>query len=82
MEYLNHENIAYCTLFNLKLSQDELEVYESCMEFVLNRCSESEIYDITGCSIDELKDWQINIKKLILAYVEKENISEKYKDMK
>jgi hypothetical protein len=82
MEYLEHEEVAYCTVFNLKLSQDELEVYESCMKYVLEKCNEKEIFDLTGCKINELKAWQEEIRKLIITHVDEEILSEKYKKQK
>lgn len=79
MEYLNHEEIAYCTIFNLKLSQDELEVYESCMKYVLEKCNEQEIYNLTGCKVEELEAWQKELKKLIITHMAEENLTEKYR---
>lgn len=79
MEYLKHEIISYCTLFSLKLSQDELEVYESCMKFMLEKCNAQEIYELTGCELDELKAWHQEIKNMILEYVPQEILSKKYK---
>lgn len=79
MEYLEHEDIAYCTVFTLKLSQDELEVYESCMRHVFEKCNQDEIYELTGCKAEDLKAWQEDLKSLILTYVPKENLPGKYK---
>lgn len=79
MKYLGHEEISYCTVFNLKLSQDEIEVYESCMSHVLKSCSEDEIYNLTGCKFDELQAWQSTLRELILKYVDENNLPEKYK---
>ena len=78
MEYISHKEISYCTVFNLNLSQDELEVYESCMRYVLEKCSEEEIYSLTGCKIDELKAWNNNLRDLLRMYVDRANLPDKY----
>ena len=49
MEFLGHKEIASVTLFDLKLSEGELMVYEGCIEYVLKNCNEREILRITGC---------------------------------
>ncbi len=79
MEYLGHKEISYCTLFNLKLSQDEIEVYESCMRYVKEKCDENEIYKLTGCTIEEFNTWHCELRNLLLKYVSVENLPEKYK---
>jgi len=79
MEYIDHEEVSYCTVFNLKLSQDEIEVYESCMRFVLENCNEDDIYELTGCKLDELQAWQTTLKELILKHVNETNMPDKYK---
>ncbi|TCP69404.1 hypothetical protein EDD57_10963 [Baia soyae] len=35
MDYLDHKEIATVVLFDLTLSEGELMVYESCIEYVL-----------------------------------------------
>ena len=79
MEYYGHENIAYCTVFDLKLSQDELEVYESCIRYVLEKCNETTIYSLTGCKMEEINAIHQDIRNLILTYVPNENLPDKYR---
>lgn len=80
MDYINHKNISYCTVFQLELSQDELEVYESCMKYVQEHCSEDEIYKITGCTLNELSSWHKELKNMIISYVDEVNLPDKYKN--
>ena len=54
MEFVDSKEISYCTLFLLEVSQDELEVYESCLQYVFAQCSDSAIYEIAGCTREEL----------------------------
>jgi len=79
MEYLHHEVISYCTVFELKLSQDELEVYESCLKYILENCNDEIIYQITGCRKTELNSWHSELKEMILKYVRKDLLPDKYK---
>ncbi|MMZ61590.1 hypothetical protein D1872_237480 [compost metagenome] len=56
-------------------------VYESCIEYVLKHCEESEIPSITGCSTkEELQSYQDDLKDLIKAYVLKEYLPDKFKE--
>lgn len=80
MELIKHEEIASVTLFDLRLSEGELMVYESCIEYVLNNCNENEMYDLTGCeSREELATYQFDLKNLIKLIVNKDYLPEKYK---
>jgi hypothetical protein len=67
-------------LLYLRLSEGELMVYESCIEFVLKNCDEQKLYDLVGCETKgELKSFQEDFKELIKTYVQKEYLPEKYK---
>ncbi|USG64636.1 hypothetical protein NDK47_21250 [Brevibacillus ruminantium] len=81
MEYLAHKEVASVTLFDLRLSEGELMVYEGCIEFVLKNCVDSEIFRITGCSSrEELQSYQDDLKDLVRAYVLKEYLPDKFKE--
>ncbi|MBG9775991.1 hypothetical protein O0555_18035 [Brevibacillus laterosporus] len=81
MEYLGHKEIASVTLFELKLSEGELMVYEGCIDYVLKVCDDDEILQLTGCSTkEELKSYQDELKQMIRRYVLKEFLPSKYKD--
>lgn len=72
MDYLSHEEVADVTLFNLRLSEGELMLYESCIDFVLMNCDEEALYDLVGCeSKEELKSFQNDLKELIKLYASK-----------
>ncbi|REK69238.1 hypothetical protein [Paenibacillus paeoniae] len=81
MELLKQEEIASVTLFDLKLSEGELMVYENCIEFVLNNCSEEYLYKLTGCeNREELASYQQDLNNLIKTIINKKYLPEKYKD--
>lgn len=65
-------------MLDLVLSQDELEVYESSMRYLLNNLNEK-IYETTGCTIGELGAFIDDITELFQLYVRDELLPEKYK---
>lgn len=81
MELLKKENIASVTLFDLRLSEGELMVYESCIEYVLKNCSEELIYEITGCeSKAELATFQEDLIDQIKLISERKYLPKKYSE--
>jgi hypothetical protein len=81
MDYLSHEEVADVTLFNLRLSEGELMLYEGCIDFVLKNCDESTLYDLVGCETkEELRSFQDDLKEIIKLYVQKEFLPEKYQE--
>lgn len=80
MDLLKHEEIASVNLFDLRLSESELMIYEGCIDYVLKTCSEKEILKLTGCeNKTELSWFQEDLKKLIMGYVSKRFLLERYK---
>ncbi|AZK46693.1 hypothetical protein [Paenibacillus lentus] len=80
MEILKYEEIASVTLFELRLSEGELMVYENCIEFVLENCSEEQLYELTGCeNREELASYQDDLKNL-LKNINKDYLPKKYQD--
>ncbi|NUU74528.1 hypothetical protein HP552_04575 [Paenibacillus xylanilyticus] len=81
MEVLKQDEIASVTLFDLRLSEGELMVYADCIEFVLNHCSEEQLYELTGCENRvELVSYYDDLKNLIKTVINKKCLPEKYKD--
>lgn len=79
MELLKHKEIASVNLFDIRLSEGELMVYESCIEYVIKMCDEKKIYELTGCETkEELLSYQDDLRQLILKHVLKEYLPEKY----
>jgi len=56
MEILATEDVASVTLFTIKISESEMQAYESCISHVLDRLSSDEIEALTGHTRDELTD--------------------------
>lgn len=77
---LKFEEISSVTLFELRLSEGELMVYENCIEFVLKNCSEEQLYELTGCeNREELASCQDDLKNL-LKDINKDYLPKKYHD--
>ena len=80
MDYINHKEVSSINLFELRLSEGELMVYESCIKFVLNNCKEEEIYELIGCeSKEELRSFQKDLELLIKKYVQEEYLPENFR---
>jgi len=70
MEILNVIEVASVKLMNVEISEDELDVYESCLNYVLQSCSTREIENICGATKDELEGMQENLAALLRKYTE------------
>lgn len=78
MDYISHKEVSSVHLFELRMSEGELMVYENCINFVLNNCKEEKIYDLIGCeSKEELKSFQKDLELFIKKYVQEEYLPEK-----
>ena len=79
MEILATEDVASVTLFTLKISESEMQAYESCMSYVLDRLTAYEIEALTGHTRDELEDVHHELLTAILAHCPKQFLPERYK---
>lgn len=74
MKLLSHENIASIELFKVRLSEGEIMVYESCIQYVLDHCDDNMIYTLIGCeNKNELTNgFQIQLQYLLQKYTQKD----------
>ena len=79
MEILSTEDVASVTLFTLKISESEIQAYEACISYVLDRLTPDEIEALTGHTRDELKDVHHELLSAILAHCPKQFLPERYK---
>lgn len=50
MYLLKHKNPSVTVnVFDVDISEDGLMIYESCINYVLLNCSDTDIYKITAC---------------------------------
>jgi hypothetical protein len=79
MEILATEDVASVTLFTLKISESEMQAYESCIAYVLDRLPAHEIEILTGHTRDELKDVHHELLAAILTHCPKQFLPARYK---
>jgi len=79
MEILATEDVASVTLFTIKVSESEMQAYESCISYVLDRLTADAIESLTGHTRDELKDVHHDLLAAILAHCPKRFLPERYK---
>ena len=79
MEILATEDVASVTLFTLKISESEMQAYESCISYVLDRLTAHDIEGLTGHTRDELEDVHHELLTAILAHCPKQFLPERYK---
>lgn len=80
MDLMKVEVIATVALFDLRLSEGELEAYEACIDFMLKTCDEQRIYEVTRCTVEELEILRNDLRELIKAHVDPAFLPPKYKD--
>ncbi|OCG79626.1 hypothetical protein [Gilliamella sp. Occ4-3] len=67
--------------FHIDISEDGLMIYESCINYVLDNCSDKDIYIFTGCENKEaLKEIQKNIITILYYYAAKDLLLPRYID--
>ena len=74
MYLLKHKNPSgTVNEFDVDVFEDGLMIYESCINYVLENCSDTDIYKITGYENKEaLKDIQKQIIYILYYYAEKD----------
>lgn len=81
MEYIKHQDIASIKIFDLRASESELTIYESCIAYVLDNCDSNEIKELTGCAdSNELSAFREDLEEVIKKYIEKQYLPERYKN--
>jgi len=72
MDYYSHEEIASVIFYTLRLAESELLMYETCINYVLENCPESQLYEKTGCETkDELIGFQEDLVFLLKRFTDK-----------
>lgn len=77
MYLLEHnKDSGVVTNFKIELSEDGLMIYEGCINYVLEHCSNEDIYNITGCgSREELEERQKDIITILYHYGDRDLLS-------
>ena len=56
METLKIREIASVKMLDIEMSEDEFDVCEKCLEYVLQSCSPDEIEKVSGATQEELEE--------------------------
>ena len=79
MDYYSNEEIASVIFYNLRLAEDELQVYEACVNYVLENCPESQLFEATGCeSRSNLRGFQEDLVCLLKKFTNKSLLPERF----
>lgn len=80
MDLLKQEYVANAvTLFDLRLSEDELTIYLDCINFMLESCSDEQIYKYMKMDKEELLWRRNDLLELLQGMEHKEYLPDKYK---
>lgn len=71
MFFLKNDKVSNKSIFQIEFSEGELELYESCLYYVLQNHQEEKIKESIGCvSLDEVKPLQEQLLKLLKMYLD------------
>lgn len=65
MEVISKERVASVELAEIKVSEDEIAVYEASLSYVLNSLSTSEIERRFGATLDEIVGMHDDLRQVI-----------------
>ncbi len=71
MEVISTENVASVELAEIKISEDELAVYEAALSYALAALSASEIERCFGASRDEIEGMRDDLRQAIPQHRER-----------
>lgn len=81
MYVIDKKCISSVTLFTLELSEGELMVYESCVDYVLRNCPEKLVSQLTGCeNKHELAYYKEDLIRVIKTVDRTEYFPDKYNE--
>ncbi|HGV3501799.1 hypothetical protein ACBQ54_17175 [Providencia vermicola] len=73
---------ARVTLFDLKLSEGEITIYADCIQYVLSKCPDDDISQVTDCeNKEELSYYLENLKNLMKSMEHRRYLPDRYKDL-
>ena len=73
------EDVASVTLFTIKVSESEMQAYESCIAYALEHLSHVETEKVTSHMRDELEEVHQELRTAILTHCPKQFLPERYK---
>ena len=70
MEIIKHTEIVSVNLFDIRVSEDEIDVYEAALSYLLKTLPESQILELLGCTKDELEGMRDDLYNLLDTHTE------------
>lgn len=70
MEIVKTENTASVLLADLRVSIDELEIYEAALSHILKTLSPEEIENNFGATEDEIEGMRDDLRQILIDYSE------------
>jgi hypothetical protein len=70
MEILKVEELASIKTLNIEISEDELDVYERCLNYVLRHCLPKDIEQVSGATPEELESIWHQIDMLLRKHTD------------
>jgi hypothetical protein len=69
MEILSKDQVAAVTLINVKVSEDELALYEAVLSYVLDSLNSEELELRFGASVDEIEGIRDDLREALGDHV-------------
>ena len=70
MEIIKHTEITSVNLFDIRVSEDEIDVYEAALSYFLKTIPESQIIELLGCTTDELEEMRDDLYDLLNTHTD------------
>ena len=70
METLKIREIASVKMLDIEISEDELDVCERCLDYVLRSCSPDEIETVSGATQEELEEIWRQMTTILRKYTD------------
>ena len=70
MEIIKHTEIASVNVFDIRVSEDEIDVYEAALSYLLKTLQESQIRELLGCTTDELERIRRDLHHLLETHTD------------
>jgi hypothetical protein len=70
MEAINREKVASVALIQVKVSEDELAMYEAALSYALDTLDEAEVERRFGASFDEVEGMRDDLREVLAEHGE------------
>ncbi|ETX06561.1 MAG: hypothetical protein ETSY2_16370 [Candidatus Entotheonella gemina] len=78
MEVVTTEDVGSVMLFTVKVSETEMQAYESCIFYLLKHLSDAEIEKVTGHTREELEPVHDDVLSAIQQHCDRQYLPKRY----